>query len=248
MNAGLLVPVVVASVLGSVHCAAMCGGLVAASSAGTSSGASRFGTSLAYNAARLTSYVALGAIAGGLGRAVDLAGKAAGVAHVAAVVAGLTMMGWGLWAMLETQGVRLGKLRVRTPSVFSGLFARLHARPPLVRALLLGGASALLPCGWLYAFVLSAAGTGSAWNGAAVMAAFWAGNAPMLLGLGVLLSGVLSRVRSHVPLLSAAAILSVGLYTVVSRASLPAFALPGLAGASTTLPSSAHDCPCHRKH
>ena len=56
------------------------------------------------------------------------------------------------------------------------------------------------------------------------MAAFWSGNLPVLLGLGVALSAVVGRVRRHVPLLSAAVIFGVGLFTVTARANLPAFA------------------------
>ncbi|MBE7450024.1 MAG: sulfite exporter TauE/SafE family protein [Kofleriaceae bacterium] len=42
------------------------------------------------------------------------------------------------------------------------------------RAALLGLLSAALPCGWLWAFVVVAAGTGSPVGGALVMTAFWA--------------------------------------------------------------------------
>jgi uncharacterized protein len=110
----------------------------------------------------------------------------------------------------------------------------------------------LLPCGWLYAFAVTAAGTGSPLRGALVMTAFWAGNAPLLLGLGVALSSALGRVRRHVPVLSAAAILAIGLFTLTERANLPAFAAASVLGtheshAATAVPM-AGDCPCHRKH
>ena len=117
------------------------------------------------------------------------------------------------------------------------------------RALALGLATTLLPCGWLYAFAVTAAGTGSPLNGALVMAAFWAGNAPVLLGLGVALSAAVGRVRRHVPVLSAAVIFAIGLFTVTVRANLPAFAAASILGqshASMAVPMPG-DCPCHRK-
>jgi sulfite exporter TauE/SafE len=51
----------------------------------------------------------------------------------------------------------------------------------------LGLFSALLPCGWLHTFVISAIATGSAAKGAALLMAFWAGTVPALaLGVGLL--------------------------------------------------------------
>ncbi len=48
------------------------------------------------------------------------------------------------------------------------------------RGLLLGLATALLPCGWLYSFVLVAAATGHPVWGMCSMAVFWLGTVPAL--------------------------------------------------------------------
>src|SRR5207253_860845 len=103
---------------------------------------------------------------------------------------------------------------------------------PVLRALLLGSASALLPCGFLYGFALAAAATGSASKGAAVMAAFWLGNLPALLGFGFVLSGALTRLRKHLPMLSAATLFALGVITLNERVRLPAFALASVAAAA----------------
>ena len=83
------------------------------------------------------------------------------------------------------------------------------------------------------------------------MAAFWSGNVPVLLGLGVALSALVGRVRRHVPLVSAAVIFCVGLFTVTARANLPAFAAAALsrchAAPAAAVPGPG-DCPCHRRH
>jgi len=98
---------------------------------------------------------------------------------------------------------------------------------------------------------VTAAGTGSPLSGALVMAAFWSGNAPVLLGLGVAFSAVVGRVRRHVPVLSAVVIFCIGLFTVTLRANLPAFAVASITGKSERNASLAvpmpGDCPCHRK-
>jgi sulfite exporter TauE/SafE len=249
MNVELLLSVAAASLVGSVHCAAMCGGFAAMSGVGASSRRGRVATQAAYNGGRLVSYITLGTLAGALGRAVDLAGAAAGIGRVAATVAGSLLMLWGLVALLETLGVRVFSARFVLPRRLTAWLGALQARPPLWRALALGLATTLLPCGWLYAFALSAAGTASPLNGALVMAAFWLGNVPMLAGVGVLFGSFFMTARRHVRLLSAVTVLCVGLFTVVTRAQLPQFALPlaDAPAAGAALPR-AGACACHRGH
>jgi sulfite exporter TauE/SafE len=242
MSASILLPIVTASLLGSLHCAAMCGGFVAAYAGGDASrGGRRALSHAAYHAGRLLSYLTLGTIAGALGGALDVAATAAGAGRIAAVVAGSVMVLWALAALLEAGGVTR---RASSPpgrvqrAVVRGL-SKLAAKPPLGRAALFGMASALLPCGWLYAFAVAAAGTGSASSGALVMAAFWSGTLPLLLGLGVGVQALAPRLRRHVPVLSAAALLVLGLSAVLGRWNLPALA----AQASRDAPECCHGAP-----
>jgi sulfite exporter TauE/SafE len=245
----LLVPVAAASLLGSVHCAGMCGGFVAIAGDGVS-GKARVISQLSYNAGRLVSYVALGAAAGSFGRAVDLAGNAAGIGRAAALVSGSIMILWGMGALLETQGLRVFRGRLTLPKRVTEALAAVRRLPAAWRGLVLGLSTTLLPCGWLYAFAVTAAGTASPVRGALLMAAFWSGNLPILLGLGVALSALVGRVRRIVPILSAAVIFGVGLFTVTARANLPAFAAAAVTHCrltgSASLPAQA-DCPCHRR-
>jgi len=245
----LLVPVAAASLLGSVHCAGMCGGFVAIAGEGTS-GRARLISQLSYNAGRLVSYGALGVAAGSLGQAVDLAGSAAGLGRVAALVSGSIMILWGMGALLETQGVRVFRGSWTLPKRVTLALASVRRLPAAWRGLILGLSSTLLPCGWLYAFAVSAAGTASPLQGALLMAAFWSGNLPVLLGLGVVLSTLVGRVRRQVPILSAAVIFAVGLFTVTARANLPAFAAAALnhghLARAPALPTPG-SCPCHQK-
>ncbi|HVY28939.1 MAG TPA: sulfite exporter TauE/SafE family protein [Polyangiaceae bacterium] len=248
-----LLPVVSAGLFGSAHCIGMCGGLLAVASDGSSGARARLRVQLSYQGARLLSYVTLGALAGSLGRALDLAGQAAGWGKAAAVVAGVAMTLGGLAAMLDAvgAGLRLPRLRLM-PRFVTEFLGRARSKPPVLRAALLGGSSALLPCGFLYAFALAGAATGSPWGGALVMAALWLGNLPALLGFGLLLSSALSRLKRHIPLLSAATVFVLGVLTLNDRVHLPAFAAqtlspPGAHHAAAPLPMPS-DCPCHRKH
>jgi uncharacterized protein len=247
-----LVPVATAGALGSLHCVGMCGGLIAVASEGSCGTRQRLSVQLVYQTGRLASYLGLGVVAGTLGSALDLAGHAAGIGKAAAIVAGTTMVLWGLWAMLEAGGIkrRLPQFRLLPRSVLTWL-GGLRERPPMLRAAILGGSSALLPCGFLYGFALAAAATGSAARGAAVMGAFWLGNLPALLGFGFALSGALVKLRRHLPLLSAVTLFGFGVFTLNERINLPAFAFASITGAqqpkTDALPMPS-DCPCHRKH
>ena len=247
MNAQLLLPIVGASLLGSVHCAAMCGPFAAVVSDSSTATAARARLQLAYQGGRLLSYVALGAAAGTAGKAMDLAGAAAGLGELAAIASGSLLLIWGLSAMLETQGVRWLPLRRVLPAFLTRFLASLRQRPSTRRALALGLATALLPCGWLYAFAIAAAGTASPTQGASVMLALWVGNTPMLMGVGLLFGSALQRARRHVPVLSAALIFCIGLGTIITRTRLPSFATLRPTNAMSSAVPTSHDCACHRK-
>ncbi|GMV40843.1 MAG: hypothetical protein AMXMBFR64_25590 [Myxococcales bacterium] len=239
----LIGSVTIASILGSLHCMGMCGGLVAFW-AGTdrSRGRARLGGLVAYNGARASIYVTLGLVAGGIGAAVDVAGEAAGLQRAAAVLAGSTMVAWGVIALLRVLGVRLGSLGVPDGlrRATTRVIGALRGHHPVLRAAAMGLLTAILPCGWLYAFVITAAGAGSALGGAAVMAAFWAGTLPVLVGLGAGLQAVSAPLRRHLPAVTAVALVVVGLLSIVGRAGIE---MPSARASHTaSVPS---DAPCH---
>ncbi|MFO0569855.1 MAG: sulfite exporter TauE/SafE family protein [Polyangiaceae bacterium] len=248
MSASLLLPVVGASLVGSLHCAGMCGPFAAFYSGNDPTRGVRRGLShLAYHLGRLVTYSVLGALAGALGGVADLAGRAAGLGRVAAAAAGLLMIFWAVTLLLEHAGVGrrwegpagIKKLAVK-------VMAQVKQRPPVARALIVGLASTLLPCGWLYAFAVAAAGTGSAVNGAVVMLAFWAGTVPLLLGLGVGMQSLAARLRVHVPVLSAIALLAIGIAGVLGRLNAPAISLKAAAGMLTPGSVVPDEPPCHK--
>jgi len=251
MSAVSLASVLAASVLGSVHCGAMCGGFVAAyAGEGALPRGERLLAHGAYNGARLVTYLGLGALAGFAGRALDLAGRAVGVAHVAAVVAAAVLVVSGLMA-LRPPG-RLVALKrgpkTRLGSMLGRWLLRFRGAPPVTRALALGFSTTLLPCGWLYAFAALAAATGSAAGGALLMGVFWLGTVPLLLGLGMSLDGVGRRFANVLSRLRPVLILGVGTVTLLSRIELPAFAGErlGTAQAAPHVPTLA-ECHCHQR-
>jgi sulfite exporter TauE/SafE len=221
----LVLGVLGASLLGSAHCAGMCGGFVAFYATGT--GARRLSAHAAYHGGRWISYVLLGVLAGALGAGLDRAFTATGLAGGAGILSGALITAWGAAKLLRALAPRLWtRLDARTPRVGRGAgglvaaaLGRFAHSPPAMRALALGLFTTLLPCGWLYAFVATAAGTGSPARGALVMTAFWAGTLPMLALFGVLARKAAGPFARRLPLLSACLLVAVGLFTLAGRVS-----------------------------
>jgi len=219
----LAAAVFVASLLGSVHCAGMCGAFLAFAVAGDQKEVPNRATlHAAYNVGRLITYCTLGAIAGTLGAALDLGGSMVGFQRAAAVLAGAMMVTIGIVSVLRAAGVKLG--RVPLPPVLQRLALKGHRAAadlsPMSRALFTGLLTTLLPCGWLYAFVITSAGTGNPAWGAATMAVFWLGTLPMMIGLGIGLQSLTGRLRRHLPIATSLLIVGVGLWTIAGRWSI----------------------------
>ena len=218
---GLMVTVFVASVIGSLHCVGMCGPFVGFyAGADSSGGARRLLSHAVYSGGRLVSYLVLGLAAGSIGAVLDLAGSLAGIQRVAGVVAGTVMIAWGVFALLQIRGVTILKHRTGQGPVARMVrrgFGFVGGKPPLVRAAAVGLLSGLLPCGWLWAFLVTAAGTGSALGGAAVMTAFWLGTVPALVAVGLGAQLIGGPLRRHVPAITAVLLVALGLYAIIGR-------------------------------
>jgi sulfite exporter TauE/SafE len=233
MNA-LFWGVFTASLLGSTHCAGMCGAFVALAVGSVdlrvegrpqTSGAARRALLIAsYNLGRLVTYCTLGAIAGLIGSAVDLGGSLVGVQRGAAMLAGLFMIGFGVIAMLRLRGVKVATMPM--PHGLQRIIAAGHARvatlSPVARAGVIGLLTTLLPCGWLWAFVVTAAGTASPTLGALCMAVFWLGTLPLMASLGAGIGMLTGRLRRQLPMLTSIALVAIGAYTALGRLTLPA--------------------------
>jgi sulfite exporter TauE/SafE len=223
----LIIAIFTASLLGSLHCAGMCGAFVAFAVGidDRTDMRRKAKLQLAYNIGRLITYTGLGAIAGSIGSAFNAAGDLAGVSRLAVVFAGASMVVFGSFAVLRLNGVRL------PPPPVPGFMRRAATgamrfavdRPPLLRALLTGLSTTLLPCGWLYAFVITSAGTGSAALGALTMATFWLGTLPALVALGTGVQALAARLPGlgrRIPVITASLVIIVGMLSVFDRARL----------------------------
>ena len=249
----LTIAIFTASVLGSFHCAGMCGAFLAVATGDLGGGgAGRPFLQTAYHLGRLASYLCLGAAAGAGGGVVNIAGGLAGIRPLAAALAGATMILFGLRALLRADGFHL---QVKLPDRWTRIVQKGHrfafSRAPVSRALTIGLLTTLLPCGWLYSFAITAAGTGSALKGMLAMAAFWAGTLPALVLVGAGVKRVLGPVGRRLPALTCVVLVGAGLYTLLGRTLIDPVALAAKISSSTT--SSVHvptpgEAPCCEIH
>ena len=212
-----ILSVFVASLLGSVHCAAMCGGL-----AGFCAGADNRPktASLSYHLGRAISYMSLGAIFGGLGSGLDSAAQGFGFAPLASILVGAVLIIWGGISLL---GNSTPKFIYNLTSITSkGLGSVLQtAKRKNYPAIALGSITGLLtiflPCAWLYAFVLLAAASGSALNGALLMFAFWLGSVPALVLLASGVRLLRPSFQKMAPRLGASLLVLAGFLSIFAR-------------------------------
>ncbi len=226
----LALAVMLASLLGSFHCAGMCGAFMMFAVGATPG--TRWPLHFAYHLGRLTTYTLLGAAAGAMGAAVDLGGSLIGLQRFAGVAAGAFMVVFGLATILRLYGVRIAAMpvpqTVRT-LLLAGQRSAMNARP-LHRAAAIGLLTTLLPCGWLYAFAVIAAGTASPIAGAVTMAAFWTGTLPVMATLGIGAQRLTGTLAVRLPMITATLIVVVGLYTVADRLLMAPMAMGATTG------------------
>ncbi len=150
-----------AGLTGSPHCVGMCGGFASAATAK--------GGGLLWHAGRLTTYGALGALAGSFGSVLP------GPGFVGTAVAGALLA----WFALRLAGV-VGAAPGFAPAGFIRVASRFAARSGPVAAFTFGLLSGLLPCGLVYTAMALPVAAPSPAAGALVMVVFGLGTVPAL--------------------------------------------------------------------
>jgi hypothetical protein len=173
----------------------------------------------------------------------------------ATYLAGGLMVAIGSVALLRLGGLKLGFPQTLQPLqrwLASGV-SRAKTYPPLSRSFLIGAVTTLMPCGWLYTFAITAAGTGSPFWGLTLMAVFWAGTVPIMMLLMLGFHHLGRRFQQKVPAMMAVMVVLIGLFTMVHRAPI---ALAGdrhvrndISALTEEISSLNHaDLPCCCKH
>jgi len=159
-------------------------------------------------AGKLVSHTLLGAALGALGGAVQLG---SGTRAVAQIAAGTLMV---LLALGQLGVPGFGRFRIEPPAAWSRL-VRSRARSSSAFApAVLGVATVLIPCGVTLSVELLAATTGSAWAGAATMAVFVLGTAPLFAVLGYAARRAAGVLKGRLAVAVGVVVLVLGLVTI----------------------------------
>ncbi|MBD2871196.1 sulfite exporter TauE/SafE family protein [Paenibacillus arenilitoris] len=191
------------------HCIGMCGGIVSAVS--LQAAAPVMKSTLLYNAGRILSYSLLGGAMGAVGSFVDVAGRLAGVQGLASIVGGCFLLLW-LWRRFQLPFMhRLSAMLHGRLSRGTGRAGRTEALHVLATGLAFG----FLPCGLTYAMQMTAASTGSAAEGALVMALFGLSTFPALAAAALVAAFANKRWRNIMRKAGAATAVAVGVLSIL---------------------------------
>ncbi|XZE21953.1 sulfite exporter TauE/SafE family protein [Pirellulaceae bacterium SH449] len=230
----LLGATAIASALGSLHCVGMCGPFAIMASGTMESGKqANLGTKLdsfrrmtAYHVGRLFTYVAMGLAVGFLASSL---GRWEWFQSLGLWV-GVILIGLGLIRLLgalspdrfalQSGSAKHGKWVYAWSMQLAKLRAQLPKRTKWQSAFGWGLTTTLLPCGWLYLFVLTAAASTSTAMSIATMVSFWIGTLP-LLSLSVMGWRLLGdRWRGATGVVSSLCVLTMGIYLMVARSAV----------------------------
>ena len=163
----------VAGLITSLHCAGMCGPLACALMPARGDRSDPNTVSTVYHVTRLTGYMVLGAVAGGLGR-MPLTWFTGSALRWLPWILVLYFVAMALrWDRFLPKPAILGKFSLRLTDWIRG-------RSRVQAAAALGFATPLLPCGPLYFLLGLALLSGSALQGVEFMLAFGLGTVPLL--------------------------------------------------------------------
>ncbi len=194
----------IATVSGSLHCGLMCGGLSMA--VGPSSR-----LQFLYQGSRLSSYLIIGLLAGGLGSGFLNRDGFHALGLIMGGVIGLYLAGSGVSILIRGRPLEFNLGWGIQSFRFAGKLGTKQ------RALLFGFFTPLLPCGWLYTALALAMNSGNALSGALILGAVWMGSAPILVlgpaGLKLGLSIFQNQARMAVAML----MIFAGLFSIHER-------------------------------
>ena len=223
MNAvELLIATLFSSLVGSMHCVGMCTPF-AILAMGTDSDfkTHRVFRMSSYHFGRLVTYWAMGIGVAVLSSSVRWFGGGNQGLQIVGWGVGLTMIAVGLLRLISTFSWQVPVRHSRWSLAWSSMIVKLRRSyrggPVWLSSFLWGLTSTLLPCGWLYLFVLAAAAAPSALMSIAMMTAFWVGTLPLLSVAAWGWSSVSPRWQVFAQPFAAGCIISFGFFILFQR-------------------------------
>jgi sulfite exporter TauE/SafE len=242
------------------HCMGMCGGLVVAYTLNYADGhrGALFRAHAAYSVGRLGTYALIGALAGWVGGIADLGVRQFARSGWVQLFLGLVMILLAVnlvWPQGITALSRWLRRGGQSTGVGPGRLASFVARiagpaagtdRPVLRIMLLGVMTGLLPCGIHWAMQSQAAATGSALHGSLLVTAFGLGTVPGLVMFGVLSRWLTLQTRQWLLRIAGVVVLLMALRTLwMGIALLTGVAGPMGGGHAQHAPAASQHAPAH---
>jgi hypothetical protein len=207
--------------LGSGHCIGMCGPIVATLSLSSQAKRKGFVFHLFYNTGRLTTYCIIGIIAGWLGSLLNTTEIFSMVSHFILLLTDFFIIAIGL----TTAGVfaKISIMRLEFPGAIQAMtrsVARLQKLPVALSAFPIGMIMGFLPCGFLYAIALGAAGRGSPVEGGLIMLVFGLGTLPSLFLFGSTVHWLTTKARREMLRWAGLMVVGMGCYNLYQHIKL----------------------------
>ena len=207
--------------VGGVHCVGMCGGIVATLSFGLPperrhNPLAMLPYQLSYNLGRILSYIVAGAIMGGIGTLLLQWLPLYTAQRILLAFAGLFMVLLGLyvggWWMILNRVEKAGGVLWKRIEPIGRKLLPIHSP---IQALGVGIVWGWVPCGLVYSMLICAVASGSALDGATLMAAFALGTLPNLIIMGLLAGAAAHLLQAPLTRkIAGASILCFGVFTL----------------------------------
>jgi uncharacterized protein len=206
----VLMSAALAGFLGSGHCVVMCGAI--SESLNRACGARCGGSSLR-NISRVAGYGLMGAMVGGLGAGALSSARALALRDYAQLLSGLMLVLIGATLLVDRQAfAKLEAPARKLIPVLLKLRSKLPNKSGVVRDIAGGLLWSCMPCGMVYAALLSAWFSVSAVQGGLIMLSFGLGTMPAMLGLSAVLA--LLKRKPQFAKLMAVSLLSLGIVSL----------------------------------
>ncbi len=181
----------VVGILGSIHCIGMCGPIALALPSGFPSRTQLLVSRLLYNAGRVLTYAALGAVSGLLGKTIAMAGFQRSLSIAGGVVIVLMVLLPTKFAhkILPMQSFNRFTDKIRA------IWGKLFQKRAMSSLFAIGILNGFLPCGFLYVGLAAAATTGGVMSGSAYMIMFGLGTVPSILATSLFGGFLTMRIR-----------------------------------------------------
>ncbi len=220
----LLAATLFSSLVGSMHCVGMCTPFAILAMGSTNivqNNSERIVRMSSYHLGRLLTYLLMGIGVAFLSSAIQLFAGGNRTSQIIGWGVGITMITMGTIRILATfswqMPVKHTRLSQRWTAAIVMLRRKYSGGPVWLGAFLWGLTSTLLPCGWLYLFVLAAAAAPNAAMTLAMMVAFWVGTLPLLSVAAWSWSSISPRWQVIAQPFAAGCIISFGVFILVQR-------------------------------